>query len=90
MMIPPTRDCHGCLQRLQGIRWGRLVAGFHGAESTPPGTGVAEEHDRRGRNAIPFSTGPATSIPTLTIIVNSSKRNETKIPQLKYRTHTTT
>jgi hypothetical protein len=54
-------------------------------ELTPPGAVVTDEHDRRSRNAIPFSAGPTTSIAALhTITINSSKRNETKIPQLKY------
>jgi hypothetical protein len=64
-MVPPAGNRYGCLQRLKGVRRRRLVASFHGAESTAPGAGVAEEHDSGGGDAVPFPASPSAPVPAL-------------------------
>lgn len=64
-IIPPACNSQSRVQRLQGIRRRRFVAGLHSAESTPARAGVTKHHDGGRRDAVPFSAGPSTSVPTL-------------------------
>ena len=64
-IIPPACNSQSRVQRLQGIRGWRLVAGLHSAEPAAARASVAEHHDRGRRDAIPFPAGPSASVPTL-------------------------